>query len=316
LTTQGGRAIDANLLVPLHVLLEERNLTRAGTRLAVSQPAMTGALTRLRRHFGDELLVRNGRGYDLTPLAEELRPVVAAAVSAVEGLVGNGPRFSPDTTHRTFAMSLTGYAMTVVTRPLVRVLSERAPHIDVDFSEIPINEETLKQHLLRRDLIIGPLGFGIPGRRQPLFTDEFVCLVSRDNPRLADGRLTLADLREMEHVVAHFGPGGSSELPDQVALRAAGIERSVRVVVPGLLTLPIAVADTELCTFVPRRLARQCAESLGLTVAATPLPRIEMVEAAHWHPSRVDDTALSWLRGILHDVAVTLEDDTLDRPDT
>jgi hypothetical protein len=40
-----------------------------------------------------------------------------------------------------------------------------------------------------------------------------------------------------------------------------------------------------------------------------------MVEAAHWHPSRVDDTALSWLRRILHDVAVALEEDTLDWPD-
>jgi DNA-binding transcriptional LysR family regulator len=311
-SAQSGKAIDANLLLSLHMLLEERNLTHAGTRLTVSQPAMSGALARLRRHFGDELLVRNGHGYDLTPLAEELRPAVAAAVAAAEELLGDRPRFSPDTTHRTFALSLTGYAMTVVTRPLVQVLSKRAPQIGVDFTEIPIREETLKFHLLRRDLIIGPIGFGIPGRHQPLFTDEFVCLVSRGHPRLVDGRLTLQDLREMEHVVAHFGLGGSSETPDQVALRAAGVERSVRVVVPELLILPIAVAGTELCTFVPRRLARRCAEPLGLVVAGTPLPRIEMVEAAHWHPSRVDDPALSWLRGILYDVAVTLEDDQLD----
>ena len=61
------RQVDANLLLSLHALLEERNLTHAGERMTMSQPAMSGALARLRKHFDDELLVRVGRGFELSP---------------------------------------------------------------------------------------------------------------------------------------------------------------------------------------------------------------------------------------------------------
>ncbi|MEU8665178.1 LysR family transcriptional regulator, partial [Actinoplanes philippinensis] len=67
----------ANLLLTLHALLEECDLTHAGERMTMSQSAMSGALTRLRRHFDDDLLVREGRGFVLSPLAGRLRPAVA-----------------------------------------------------------------------------------------------------------------------------------------------------------------------------------------------------------------------------------------------
>ena len=78
--TKGGlRDVDANLLLSLHALLEERNLTHAGERMAMSQPAMSGALARLRRHFDDELLVRAGRGIELT---RSRPPTTCSATSA------------------------------------------------------------------------------------------------------------------------------------------------------------------------------------------------------------------------------------------
>ena len=70
---------DLNLLLPLKVLLEEGNVTRAGQRLELSQPAMSAALARLRRRFDDELLVRAGRDYELTPFARDLLPEVQHA---------------------------------------------------------------------------------------------------------------------------------------------------------------------------------------------------------------------------------------------
>lgn len=47
--------LDLNLVVALRALLEERNVTRAGQRVGLSQPAMSAALARLRRHFDDDL---------------------------------------------------------------------------------------------------------------------------------------------------------------------------------------------------------------------------------------------------------------------
>src|SRR4051812_50132824 len=89
------REVDANLLLSLHALLEERNLTHAGERMTMSQPAMSGALARLRKQFDDELLVRAGRGFELTPLAEDLRPVVAEAAEAAGALAGHPRDLAP-----------------------------------------------------------------------------------------------------------------------------------------------------------------------------------------------------------------------------
>ncbi len=61
------RNIDLNLLVPLKALLHERNVTRAAERIHLSQSAMSRTLDRLRSELGDELLVRVGRNYELTP---------------------------------------------------------------------------------------------------------------------------------------------------------------------------------------------------------------------------------------------------------
>ncbi len=95
--------IDLNLLVILQALLEEGNVTRAGVRLGMPQPAMSNALARLRRHYRDELLVRTGNGYDLTPLARSLLPSVQESTrlmgtrspSAGRSAPGRGPRRSP-----------------------------------------------------------------------------------------------------------------------------------------------------------------------------------------------------------------------------
>ena len=111
---------DLNLLLPLKVLLEEGNVTRAGQRLELSQPAMSAALARLRRRFDDELLVRAGRGFELTPLAEDLRPVVAEAVEAAEALLGNQRDFDAATSTKRFTVSMSEYAMTVLSEPLTR----------------------------------------------------------------------------------------------------------------------------------------------------------------------------------------------------
>ena len=132
------REVDANLLLSLHALLEERNLTHAGERMTMSQPAMSGALARLRKHFDDELLVRVGRGFELTPLAERLRPVVAEAVEAAEALLGNQREFDPATSNKRFAVSMSEYAMTVLAEPLTRLLAEQAPGCSVALDPIDV----------------------------------------------------------------------------------------------------------------------------------------------------------------------------------
>ncbi len=304
------REVDANLLLALHALLEERNLTHAGERLAMSQPAMSGALTRLRTHFGDALLVRVGRGFELTPFAEQLREPVGEAVEAAGALLGNERAFDAGTSSKQFSVSMSEYAMTVLAAPLIELIGEQAPGCSVDVDVLSATPEQFETQLMRRDLMVGPLGFDFPGRRQPVFTDHLVCVVAADNPYLEDGALSAEAVLAVPHAVAEFYAAGGRRRPLEVALEEAGLgERTVLVQVSSLLTLPFAVGGTGMCAFVPSRLARRCAPLLDLVVARTPVPAVQITEAAHWHPRRETDPAVVWLRHLLHDVAVGVEDE-------
>ena len=78
---------DLNLLVTLDALLAEKNVTRAGMRMNLSQSAMSGALARLRDFFQDELLVPMGRKMVLTPLAEDLVQPVRDVLLQIQATV-------------------------------------------------------------------------------------------------------------------------------------------------------------------------------------------------------------------------------------
>ena len=92
-------SVNLNLLVPLLALLEERSVTRAAERVGLSQPAMSHALTRMRRLLGDDLVVRQGGGVTLTPRALELIAPLRSALQQTARIV-NFPSFDPATDGR------------------------------------------------------------------------------------------------------------------------------------------------------------------------------------------------------------------------
>jgi DNA-binding transcriptional LysR family regulator len=293
----GIGGIDLNLLVTLGALLEERNLTRAGEKINMSQPTMSGALARLRLHFGDELLVRSGRQYVLTPAAERLLPAVQEALRQVERTLDVAPEFDAETSERQFSLALSDYAVTVLIEPLLRRVHELAPGVGLELSPIPPDMQESDRGLLQHDLLIGPLGFRFLGRSEVVFRDRFVCIADPANPRLRDGWLSLADLGELPHAAATFGHAMLN--PAERALEELGVRRNVQVSTVGWLSLPFVVAGTDLVAVVPERLARRVAAAAGVVVAEPPFGRVELVEAAWWHPMRAADPALAWLRSIL-----------------
>ena len=318
MTGIGG--IDLNLLVTLGALLEERNLTRAGEKINMSQPTMSGALARLRLHFGDELLIRSGRQYVLTPAAERLLPAVQEALRQVERTLDVTPEFDANTSQRQFSLALSDYAVTVLIEPLLRRVHELAPGVGLELAPIPPDMQESDRGLLQHDLLIGPLGFRFLGRSEVVFRDRFVCIADPGNPRLkhdfggddppepprgyARGWLSLADLGELPHAAATFGHAMLN--PAERALEELGVRRNVQVTTVGWLSLPFVVAGTDLVAVVPERLARRVAVAAGVAIAEPPFGRVELVEAAWWHPMRAADPALAWLRAVLTKAAASL----------
>jgi hypothetical protein len=70
--------------------------------------------------------------------------------------------------------------------------------------------------------------------------------------------------------------------------------------------LPFLIAGTDLVAAIPERLARRTGAAAGVTLVEPPFGIIELVEAAWWHPLHATDLALTWLRGIVAEVAAAL----------
>src|SRR5262249_53893852 len=120
------RRIDLNLLVALHALLTERSVTRAASRLALTQPTVSGMLARLRRLLGDPLFVRTQRGILPTPRAQALAPALERLLAEASSLIA-GAAFEPATTQITFTVSANDYIQSALLVPFIRRLRERAP---------------------------------------------------------------------------------------------------------------------------------------------------------------------------------------------
>ena len=129
--------LDMNLVVALRALLTERNVTRAGERIGLSQPAMSAALGRLRRHFGDDLLARKGSGYELTALGKVLLDRTQVACEMLDLVFGSQPRFDPAREHREFTLLASDYAVVVIGDRLARELSAQAPQVRITFRQVP-----------------------------------------------------------------------------------------------------------------------------------------------------------------------------------
>jgi DNA-binding transcriptional LysR family regulator len=298
-------SVDFNLLIVLDALLEERNLTRAGEKVNMSQPAMSGALAKLRRHFDDELLVREGHRYRLTPLAERLQPGVHDALLQVERTLDARQWFDPATSTRTFSIAISDYAVSVLVEPLLRLAREVAPGVGLTMGPIPPGMEENDRGLLQDDLLIAPVGYRFPGVSQEIFRDRFVCIADAANPRLTDGKLSMEDLGEMPYAVAAFSEPDAISHADRM-LDELGVPRRIQVSAMGWLPLPFIVAGTGLVAVVPERLARRVAATAGVAVCEPPFGTVELIEAAWWHPSRNSDPALRWLRTITARAAASL----------
>jgi DNA-binding transcriptional LysR family regulator len=296
--------IDVNLIVVLDAILTERSLTKAGEAIGMTQPAVSGALGKLRKLLDDPLLVRNGRTFDLTPKARDLQPAIRDALKEVGRTFNLRPEFDPHTSDRRFRIWASDYVLAIMTSPLLGILEAEAPGTSVEFGALT-SEPVNPVDLLRTDVVISSANRGIPGKRQALFSDSFVCVVSKENRHLRRTGMTLGDLADLPFVRVSFGDHIVT-VPDD-ALAAAGLEPHIAMTVPGFLTVPFMIEGTDMYGMVPSRLAELYADQLGLAVVDTPIPRSTLVEAVFWHPSKTNDPALRWLVSILRKTAERVE---------
>ncbi|MGV1033816.1 MAG: LysR family transcriptional regulator [Microbacteriaceae bacterium] len=284
---------DLNLLVALRALLEEANVTRAGQRINVGQSSMSSALSRLRTQFGDELLVRVGRDYELTPLARLLLPQVQLTLPLIEKALGSEGDFDPSTSHETFTFMMSDFAGLEVKDAIARVTAQ-APEIHIDVQPLPVNPSDSVRDLISNDFAITVPGNGVEGEGAELFVDHYVCLVDQNNSALVDGALSWEAFMSLPQAVVDFGKAHFT--PAYRRLRELGFDRPAHLTAASFIPLPAAIAGTELVAVVPSRLVARFGPLTGTIGVPTPFGEVELIEKLWWHSTHNSNPAHVWFR--------------------
>ena len=316
-------SLDLNLLRVFEALMEERSATRAGTRLGLTQSAISHALNRLRYVLKDELFVRGPDGMQPTERAAEIAPRLHQGLLQLQ-LALAPSEFIPQRTDRRFTITCTEYAGAVLIPEVVARLREAAPHASLNV--LPSNlgvAETLRSG--RADLAIGsfrrfPEWFAC----EPLLRETRVWALSADHPAARE-ELTLDGLAMLPHLViaatgedehaieGYVSDHGLERLVTrsdagllQGALAARGLRRTIAVTTPHILSALAAVSQSDIAALLPRRLATAFMGRYRLALFEPPYPSPPFEVMSLWHRENGDQPAIAWLRKLLRDVAAEL----------
>jgi DNA-binding transcriptional LysR family regulator len=286
-------SVDLNLLVSLEALLEQRNVTHAGQRVGLSQPAMSRALARLRGVFNDDLLVRTSTGQTLTARGEQLLAKLPVALEHIREILVMR-RLKPEEAKSKVAVAMPEHQALVLLPRLLPRVRARAPNLDIVIHSL-LAGSLKRLESGEIEFAIGQVDDTPPGFfRRALYSDRFVCLMRRDHPSL-DQPWTLDRFSMLRHAVIALGPeDGFGQVYD--ALTKLKLPDRDPLIVPNTMAAPMMVADTDLVLTMPYRVAMQAAAMLPLTVMELPieLPCYEV--SLVWHERCHRDSVHNWLR--------------------
>lgn len=296
------RRFNLNLLPLLDALLEYRNVTKAGERLNLTQPAASAALAKLREAFGDELLVNVGRDLKLTPKAERMRAPVRQLLELLASTFEIGDP-DPSTWTGQFIVATADYMAMLVLPRLIEALRTTAPRLTVKITNVT-RSSAISLRSDEIDMIIGPPQLvddaALMSRR--LFGDRYVWLHRRSDP---PGAGTLPDYLQQVHVstaVDSPQPNGAPSVsfcPEIDRLRST---QQNRAVVPYYSLLPYLVATTGCSALVQERIARLFARDLPIAYRDPPVEMPPIEFHMFWSPRMNEDPRHVWLRNTLFSI--------------
>jgi len=295
---------DLNLLVVLDALLTEKNVTHAGRRIHLSQPATSAALTRLRHSFQDQLLVPVGGRMILTPLAQSLVKPVRELLLQAQAAIGTKARFEPMASRRHFSIAVSDYVATVFMADALAGIQKRAPH--VTFELVPTSERAVEAlEAGNLDFMIAPEIFASKLHpKMALFEDTHTVIAWKRNPKVGT-KISLSEYLNLGHVAIHVGEGAGPNF-DEMYLRRLKYKRRAEVVTHSFDVVPHLVVGTDRIATVATRLAKKYARFLPLKLISLPVAVPPMTEVLQWHKYHDQDPAYTWLRGALRAQAAML----------
>ena len=299
--------IDLHLIRVLHTVLTERSVSRAALKLGMYQPAVSASLKRLRELAGDPLLVRSGPGMVPTDAGLRMIEPSASILRAAEMLFSDARGFDPQNDATTFRIAAADYLDPHFLPQLVAQVKAQAPHAQIEIH--PLTAASDYHSRLAQgevDVVVGnwlkppeDLHLG------KLFSDEIVCLVSRDHPAVKRG-WSPEDWLECEHVAPTPTHPGARGVIDEY-LEEQGLARNITARCPHFGLLPRMVASSLLVLTTGRQFCERYTQLLPVQVLPCPVPFPELTYYQLWHERSHQSAAGRWLRERVKQVAAALK---------
>lgn len=308
--------IDLNLLVILKVLLEEQSVTRAASRLHISQSALSKSLNRLRETLDDPLFQRTAHGLKPTAHALNLGQKLPNILQDLYQLT-QPPTFNPASSNRQFSFAMVESAYETLIPYFIGPLLNTAPNIKLD--SYVWTEKSM------HDLQQGQIDFGISGRDlhplsdpqidrlpegiacQTLFTDEQVCLIREDHPSMAalmSAQWNLSLYLDMAHVQVRCE--GNDWWALDYFLADLGHRRKISTTVPDFYGAASVCAHSDLIFTLPSSFARHACQLYPLKQIPLPFEFMPMAYVLLWHQRNDEDQGHKWIRETICQSVATL----------
>ena len=285
---------DLNLFKAFDVIYTEKNLTKAGEVLGITQPAVSNALSRLRELFDDELFIRTSKGMIPTPVANQIINDVRSALSLIQNTISETEKFDPSTADMTFKISIGDSSEYRLLPLLIKELAEVAPKIKVETYLTPRKDAP-------RELASGTIDFSIDPpvhsdphlKHEKIYEEDYVMIVRKDHPILEKKEITIQDYLDLSHIHISNRKTGLGHV--DMTLYRLGLSRDISLRAQHFLVAPYIVEQSDLAITTTKGFA----VDRNLAWRELPFEIDPLVLHLYWHEAKDSDTSSKWMKELM-----------------
>ena len=285
---------DLNLFIAFDVIYTEKNLTKSGQVLGITQPAVSNALARLRDLFNDELFIRTSRGMIPTPVANQLIGDIRNALSLIQNTISVSEKFDPSTAEMTFKISIGDTSEYRLLPLLIKQLAEIAPKVKVE-TYLTARKDA------PRELASGAIDFSIDPPLQSdqhlkhakIYQEDYVMIVRKDHPILKKQNITIEDYLDLSHIHISNRKTGMGHV--DMTLYKLGLTRDIYLRAQHFLVAPYIVEQSDMAITTTKGFA----VDRNLAWRELPFDIDPLVLHLYWHENNDNESSSKWMRDLM-----------------
>jgi len=285
---------DLNLFIAFDVIYTEKNLTKSGQVLGITQPAVSNALARLRDLFNDELFIRTSRGMIPTPVANQLIGDIRNALSLIQNTISVSEKFDPSTAEMTFKISIGDTSEYRLLPLLIKELAEIAPRVKVETYLTPRKDAP-------RELASGAIDFSIDPplqsdqhlKHEKIYQEDYVMIVRKDHPILDKEKITIEDYLDLSHIHISNRKTGMGHV--DMTLYKLGLTRDIYLRAQHFLVAPYIVEQSDMAITTTKGFA----VDRNLAWRELPFDIDPLVLHLYWHENNDNESSSKWMRELM-----------------